>query len=257
MNAAELIGPARPLCAALVLLCAANGCAQVDEPRAPATALKVSGATRVDLPDVLGKPVLVVKPELPHDALAEGEAASFEVEFTVDLRGRVSTSGVVSSTHPALDRYILASHRDWLYAVATRADLCATRRFRARQRIEITRRDGKLSSALSAAEVLEVLQRVDRPKIDEGSAPRVPNYRRVMNDILYPTAALRQGVQGRLALLVEFDADGRVSDAYPVNAAYDEWGFAHAAIAAARRLRMDPPPEERLIACLPVMFLIR
>jgi TonB family protein len=241
----------------LALLCGAAMHALADERRPPASTLRYPDAKRVELPDRLGKPVLVVAPELPAGALADGETASFEIEFTVDRRGQVTASHMVSSTHPALDDYILARHRQWLYAVATQEHLCATRRFRARQRIEVTQLGGKLSAPLAPAEVLEILQRVEHPDLTSGATLRVPNYRRVMRDILYPTAALRAGVEARLALLVQFDADGRVSDVFPVNAAFDEWGFTHAAMAAARRLHADPPPGRSSTACVPVEFRVR
>lgn len=235
----------------------ATACA-VEGPREPPVlSLSVPGGKQLDLPDVLGKPVLVLAPELPEGTLQEGETASFEVEFTVDYRGRVTASKVTSSSHPALDSHVLARQREWMYAVATRGDLCTVSRYRALQRIDITRREGKLVAPIEPARVLEVHGRVDNPQVTDPKVLNVPNYERVVSSISYPRAALVEGIEGRLALIVEFAADGTVSDAYPVNAAYDHWGFTNAALQAVRKLKADPPPRRAVRACVPVDFRLR
>lgn len=246
---------ARRACIALVSLTTA--CAMSDNREPPVLSLSVPGAEQFDLPDVLGKPVLVVALELPEGTLQEGETALFEIEFAVDYRGRVTTSQMKSSSHPALDSRILAQHPDWMYAIATRADLCAMTRYRALQRIGIARRDGKLVAPIEPAQVLEVHGRDKRPLVDDLKELSIPNYRNVVYRIPYPRAALIDGVEARLALIVEFGADGTVSDSYPVNAAYDRWGFTQGAMQAVRKLKADPAPGRTVLACIPLHFRLR
>ncbi len=79
----------------------------------------------------------------------------------------------------------------------------------------------------------------------------------MISSLPYPREALRQGIEARLALLVDFGADGGVVDAFPVNAAYDRWGFAESAIKVARRLKAEPPPARAMRACIPIDFRLR
>lgn len=243
-------------CAAVACVLVLASCAS-PSPEPPIARLHISGSQRFELPEVLGTPILIAAPELPVGTLAEGESAEFDIEFSIDLRGSVAASKLVASSHPGIDAEILAQHRTWIYAVATRDNLCAMNRFRAVQQIRVTRREGKLSSTIEPARVLETIERVNQPSADTGQALNVPNFRTTLRSMEYPAAALREGVEGRLALLVVFAEDGTVSEVYPVNAAYDRWGFTRSAMRTARNLKADPPPGRRITACLPIDFRLR
>lgn len=245
----------RRVTAAVLIAALASAC-ETPRPPPPASSLDFPGAQRIELPDVLGVPVAVVAPELPQGALPEGGKAAFDIEFTVDVKGQVTASKIVASSDPRLDATVLEQHRRWLYAVATRDRPCSAAGYRGLQRFEVTRRDGKLGAEVAPARVLEVLSRGDRPNIQQG-AVRVPNYRAVMSRAEYPVAARRAGVEAKLALLVEFGADGVPTDVYPVNSAYDKWGFAAAGIQVARRLRAESDLGRPFTACLPITFLLR
>lgn len=238
-----------------VLAAAVTACSTASKPPPPFTP-RVQGATVIEMPEVLGTPVVVLALELPQGSVQPGETASFDIAFSIDLRGAVTESRIESTSRSDLADSVLATHKQWIYAVATRAEPCATRRFRGLQRIAVTQREGKLVSAAEPARVVEELETRRSERVDSGT-PSVANYRDAMLSIAYPRAALQQGVEARLALIVQFSAEGAVVDAFPVNAAYDRWGFAKSAMQAARRLRMDPPPQRALTTCVLIDFRIR
>lgn len=228
-------------------------------PPAPPPSLRPSlaGGTRIEMPEVLGTPVAILAPELPAGTLADGEGARFEIAFTIDLRGAVVESRIESTTRPDLADAMLAQHRQWIYAVATRGDPCRMQRFRGVQTIEVQRRDGRLAASGEPARVIEVLARRDAVRVDDDASLRPVNYRHVMGSIVYPSQALRDRIQARFAVIAIFGADGAVKDAYPVNAAYDRYGFAQNAMNAVRRLKVEPPPGREFLACIPIDFQLR
>jgi len=236
----------------LLVACAA-------QPPAPPPSLRPSlpGGTRIEMPEVLGTPVAILAPELPAGALADGESARFEIAFTIDLRGTVVESRLASTTRPDLADAMLAQHRQWIYAVATRNDPCRMQRFRGVQTIEVQRREGKLAASSGPARVIEVLARRDAVRVDGEASLQPVNYRHVMGSIGYPRQALLDGIQARFAVVAIFGADGAVKDTYPVNAAYDRYGFAQSAMNAVRRLKVEPPPGHEFMACIPVNFQLR
>ena len=234
------------------------GCAIEQSSKLPAPLTpNLPGAQRVELPDVLGTPVVVVAPELSAVDLPEGARATFEIEFTIDLRGSVTGSNLRSSSHPALAEQVLAQHRSWVYAVATRDQPCRVTDFRGLQKIQIERSGGTLKAQLEPATVLERLGRRDYPKAGVPGTISVPNYRNVLAAMPYPAAAQRQGIEADLAVLIEFAHDGTVKDAFPVNAAYDKWGFTQAALRRVTALRMEPAPGQIVLTCVPLAFRLR
>lgn len=237
-----------------VLAAAVAACSTAPKP--PPLAPRIQGATVIEMPDVLGTPVVVLAPELPQGAVKAGETASFDIAFTIDLRGAVTESRIESTSRPDLADTILAVHKQWIYAVATRAEPCAARRFRGLQTIAVTQREGKLVSAAEPARVVEELETRRSERVDRGTVS-VPNYRVAMRSVTYPRAALDQGVEASLAIIVLFSTEGAVVDAFPVNAAYDPWGFAKSAMQASRQLRMEPPPQHAIAVCVPIEFRIR
>jgi TonB family protein len=229
------------------------------EPPVPPPSLRpdIPGSTRIEMPEALGAPVVVLAPELPAGVIAVGERAQFDIGFRINLRGEVVESRIESTTRPDLADAMLAQHRQWIYAVATREDPCRLRRFRGAQAIEVQRLEGKLVASSEPARVLEVLEVRVTPRINSGNALQIPNYRQVLGSIAYPRQAMVEGAQARFALLVTFDTDGSVKDIFPVNAAYDRYGFAQNAMNAARRLKADPAPSQAVMACIPIDFLLR
>lgn len=234
---------------------ALTACTTVSAP--PPLPLNAPGVTRIEMPEVLGTPVAVVPPELPGGTLSPGQTATFDIAFRIDARGNVVDSSLLASSHPDLAPAVLATHRKWIYAVATRQDPCRITRFAGTQRIAVTLKDGKPIAALDPATVIERLGAQTAPQVVRDAGLTVPNYRSVISSLPYPREALRQGVEARLALLVDFGADGSVVDAFPVNAAYDRWGFAESAIKVARRLKAEPPPGRAMRACIPIDFRLR
>ncbi len=239
-----------------LLVAALAGCT-TSQDAPPATSLSVPGAARVELPEALGVPVLIVSPELPAEAVAEGQRYTAVIDFSVSLKGEVVASRMASSSDPRWDELLLEQHRKWLYATATRDNMCALSRFRGLQRIEVIRTNGKLHAAAQPAEVVERFERAQVQTLDGQGKVRVPNYKEVLVRIPYPRRALLSGVEARLAVVVEFDASGAVTDAYPVNAAYDEWGFARAAVESAKRMRGESDTGRPFQACVPVEFRLR
>lgn len=232
-------------------------CATTERPAPRPLPLDVPGAQRIELPDVLGTPVVVVPPELQTGSLAAGQPARFDITFSIDLRGQVIESSMQASTHPQLDSLMLGQHRKWVYAVATRDNPCAMRRFRGVQTIDVVLKEGSPSAALAPARVSEILRTRTERKLGDDDGLKVPKYHASMSQVIYPRAALSARVEARLALVVEFDAGGAVQDVFPVNAAYDRWGFANAAMRAARLMKAEPAPGRPVSACVPVDFLIR
>jgi hypothetical protein len=247
MRAALLLWP-------VVLLVAACATAPATP---PSLRPDIPGSTRIEMPEVLGAPVVVLAPELPAGAIADGELARFDIGFTINLRGAVVESRIESTTRSDLADAVLAQHRQWIYAVATREDPCRLRRFRGVQSIEVQRLDGKLVASGEPARVIDVIEVRITPRANSRNALQIPNYRQVLGSIAYPRQAMVEGAQARFALLVTFDTDGNVKDTYPVNAAYDRYGFAQNAMNAARRLKADPPPSQAVMACIPIDFLLR
>lgn len=239
----------------LILLLAA--CAT--PPPAPPPSLRPSlpGGTRIEMPEVLGTPVAILAPELPAGAIADGESARFDIAFTIDLRGAVTESRVESTDRPDLADAILAQHRQWIYAVATREQPCRMQRFRGVQSIEVQRRDGSLAASSAPARVVEVLARQSAERFDNRASIRPVNLQHVMGSIAYPGQAIRDRIEARFAVIALFGTDGAVKDTYPVNAAYDRYGFAQNAMNAVRRLRVEPPPAREFVACIPIDFLLR
>jgi TonB family protein len=105
--------------------------------------------------------------------------------------------------------------------------------------------------------VVDILARRDAERIDNREAPLPVNYRHVMGSIVYPSKAMRDRIEARFAVIAQFGADGAVKDAFPVNAAYDRYGFAQNAMNAVRRLKVEPPPGREFMACIPIDFLLR
>ena len=244
------------LAAGLAVAGALAGCASAPPP-APIAAQPNLVTQRIDLPDLLGVPVAAAPLQLPAEVFADGQHASFDIEFTTDLRGHVVGSKTAGSTRPDLDATILAQHRNWRYAVATRVDRCAARRYRAVQRIELERRAGDVKAEYGAARVVELLGRQVVPKPAGTAGFIVPNYRTELARISYPSDALREGVEASFALYVVFNADGGVDDVFAVNAFDDRWGFIENAMRVARQLKADPKPGKPIMGCVPIDFRIR
>jgi outer membrane biosynthesis protein TonB len=212
---------------------------------------------RVIMPQGRGTPVAMLAPELPAGSLAEGEQAVFEVAFTVDLRGRVTTSRLVSSTHATLGDRVVEQHRQWLYAVADRNDDCKVQRFSAVQSIVIARQKGKLRLGVEAAREIALLPTELGLQASEG--PLIDNYEAVFRSMSYPREAIVRGEGASFALIVEFGADGKATEVYPVNAFEDDFGFVDAALRAARRFEANQAVAKGrpFAVCLPVSFKVR
>jgi hypothetical protein len=210
-----------------------------------------------NLPLARGTPVAMMAPELPAGSLAEGEEAVFEIEFSVDLRGRVTTSRLVSSTHPALGDRVAEQHRQWLYAVAERNDDCSAKTFRAMQRIAIARQAGKLRLGVEAAHVIELLPTELGLQAAEG--PRIDNLKTAFRAMGYPREALLRNAGASFALIVAFGADGKVTEAYAVNAYQDDYGFVSSALQATRQFEANQAIAQGrpFAVCVPVSFEVR
>lgn len=245
------------LCLLAFLALTSTACATLPPSAPPPLRTDIPGSTRIELPEVLGAPVVIVAPELPSGAVTEGERARFDIAFEVDLRGTVVQSRIESTTRPDLADAMLAQHRQWIYAVATRGDPCRMQRFRGVQTVEVQRRDGRLAASGEPARVIEVLAQCDAERVDHRDSLHPVNYRHVMSSIPYPRQAMIDGIQASFAVIAIFGADGAVKDTYPVNAAYDRYGFAQNAMTAVRRLKVEPPPGREFMSCIPINFLLR
>lgn len=212
----------------------------------------------LQLPGVLGTPISIIAPALPSGVLQIGDSATFEIDFQVDSRGTVVQAALHSATHPELGPDVLAAHREWIYAVATRFAPCKAQRFAGRQRIAIARSEGGLEAAAEPAAVTKILDPpAKNAAADSGSAQIPSNYANVMGAIQYPRAALVAGVQASFSLIVEFGAEGHVVDAYPTSPLQDQWGFTAAALDGSRALRFDPPLGRSIKVCIPIDFKLR
>lgn len=212
---------------------------------------------RVNLPLARGTPLAMLAPELPAGSLAEGEEALFEIEFTVDLRGRVSTSRLVSSTHAALSDRVAEQHRQWIYAVAERNDDCSVQRFRGLQRIAFERQAGKLKLGVEAAQVIELLP--TELGLQTPAGPRIDNLKTAFRAMGYPREALLRNAGASFALIVAFGVDGKVTEAYAVNAYQDDYGFVSSALRAARQFEANQAIAQGrpFAVCVPVSFAVR
>jgi hypothetical protein len=76
-----------------IVLAVAGLCACASAPNRP---------YQVDLPDRLGMPLAVLELEVSAAALQEGETAQFDIEFEIDLHGRVRHSSLRSASRPDL-----------------------------------------------------------------------------------------------------------------------------------------------------------
>jgi TonB family protein len=203
-----------------------------------------------------GTPLAMLAPQLPAGSLAEGEEAVFEIEFVVDLRGRVSISRLLSSTHAALSDRVIEQHRQWVYAVSERIDDCSAKTFRAVQRIAIARQGGKLRLGVEAAREVELLLTEVAVQTPEHSL--IDNFATVFRTMEYPRAAAARNKGASFALIVEFGPDGKATDVYTVNAFRDDDGFAQAALRAARRFEANQAVAQGrpFTVCVPVSFKV-
>lgn len=243
-----------PLCAVVgvVAACATQAPSPASSPSPPPVASTPSGP-RIELPDMLGVPAAAKPPELPAGALVDGERARFDIAFKVDLRGRVIESSVDSTNRPDLADAMLAKHRQWGYAVATRNAPCRIHSYRAVQTIELHQRDGSLVASPLPARMIDVVEQRDA----EGLKADTSNYREVLSSMVYPRDALLAGAQAEFTVIVEFAPDGSVQRAYPTNGSYDRYGFGRVVALSARRLKADPAPGRAFTACTSVSFAIR
>jgi outer membrane biosynthesis protein TonB len=206
---------------------------------------------QIELPDRAGVPIGVLEFEVPASALREGETAHFDVEFEVDMRGRVQESHMTSSSHPDMDTKILADHKQWIYAVSSRAKPCTAERFVGTQAIEFTRRDGKLAMKLEPA-------RVDRT-LEEVSAENVASFAlkpESMRTPAYPRAAALDGVYGTIGVIIEFGPDGKVRSAFPLNGSGDRWGLTRTVMETVSRYELKNPPGRTVLVCQPFVFTL-
>jgi hypothetical protein len=220
-------------------------------------AMRAAAGERVEMPLEHRVPVAVLALQLPPGSVVEGEQASAQIAFTVDLRGRVVESRLLTASTPAFGEALLPQHRQWVYAIATRNDDCTAVAFRGTQRIVVQRKDGKWRMDLAPAVVTELHERARFDSVSDSAL--VPSYEEVVSRMRYPGSALRNGIEASFALLVEFDANGKVVDAAPINAAYDDYGFVQAALKEARRLQADTGLTQGRpwTACMPIRFRIR
>ncbi len=203
-----------------------------------------------------GSVLAMLAMDVPAGSVADGERATVEIEFTVDLRGRVVDARLRSASAAALGESLLQQQRQWLYAVATRTDDChSVRAFRGLQRIAVERSGGKLRTELGSAEVIELL---DGARV-ETLADAAVNVREVLRRVPYPPAALRANVETSFALPIDFDAEGKVTGTYPLGVASDERGFVRAAVGALRHLRANPDVTQGrpMTMCTSIQFRVR
>ena len=73
----------------------------------------------------------------------------------------------------------------------------------------------------------------------------------------YTSAALRAQVQGKLGVIVIFDASGKVHDAFVVNGGTDPWGLTDAVLQSVRRYELSEPPGQRIVGCREFVFRLR
>jgi hypothetical protein len=236
-----------PLCAVVFLVTA---CA-TRAPSPPPAASAPSGP-RIELPAMLGVPAAASPPELPAGALVDGKHALFDIAFEVDLRGRVIESRIDSTNRPDLADAMLAAHRQWGYAVATREAPCRIHRYRAVQTIELQQRDGGLVAQALPPRSTEIVERRDV----EGLKNSTTNYREVLSSLPYPRAALLAEAQADFTVIVEFAADGSVQHTYPTIGSFDRFGFGRSAAITARRLKVDPAPDRAFASCMHISFRI-
>lgn len=224
----------RPVLVFLVTLAALAACKSLD-------------TYQVRMPEVRGTQIAVLAIEVPANALAEGERASFDIAFEIGLRGEVVRSSMQATTRADLQDTILEQHRQWIYAVATREAPCAASTFAGVQRIAFTRTGGRLAMALEPARVERPLENVRADWFAARSmADLKPDSIRLPE---YPRAALLEGVEGTVGIMFEFDADGRAGNAFSVNIANDRWGLTQAALATVKRYELKEPPGRTLRAC--------
>jgi hypothetical protein len=215
-----------------------------------------AAAGRVEMPSERGALVAMLALEVPAGSVAEGERVTAEIEFTVDLRGRVVDSHVRAASSPALGASLLEQQRQWVYAVAPRGDECtAAHAFRGVQRIAIERTNGKLHTELKPAEVIE-LREANRWL---NAAEVATNVREVLARIRLPRRALLNNVDASFAVVIEFDAAGKVTDVYPINAAYDEYGMLQSAVKEFHLLQANPAVTQGrpVTVCSSVRFTVR
>lgn len=209
---------------------------------------------QVRMPETRGTQVAVLAIEVPANALAEGESATFDIAFEIGLRGDVVRSSMRATTRTDLQDSILEQHRQWIYAVATRQRPCAASTYAGVQRIAFTRTAGKLAMALEPARVERELESVPAEWVAARSmADLKPDSIRLP---AYPRAALLDGSEGIVGVLFEFDADGRAKNAFPVNVANDRWGFTQAALATVARYQLKEPPGRTVRACQTFQFTL-
>jgi len=208
---------------------------------------------RIDLPDRIGVPIAVLQLEVPVAALQENETARFDIEFQVDLRGRVERSRTTASTRPDLDQKILEQHRQWIYAISTRADPCVATAFVGTQHVEFTRRDGKLSMALEPARVERNVSRAAA----EWVAAKMQLKPETARLPAYPRQALLDHVHGTVGVMFEFGPDGKAHDAFAVNGVLDRWGLARAAVDTVSGYELKEPPGRTVLACETFAFTTR
>jgi hypothetical protein len=201
---------------------------------------------------MLGVPAATNPPELPAGALVDGERARFDIAFEVDLRGRVIESRIDSTNRTDLADAMLATHRQWGYAVATRDAPCRIHRYRAVQTIELQQREGGLVAQALPPRSTEILELRDA----EGLKNATTNAREVLSSLAYPRAALLAEAQADFTVIVEFAPDGSVQHAYPAIGSFDRLGFGRSAAVTARRLKVDPAPGRAFTSCMAVSFRI-
>jgi outer membrane biosynthesis protein TonB len=233
MHRLQLVGAS-----ALLLI----GCAQ---PRGP--------GYQIDVADRIGAPLAVMELEVPAAALKEGETARFDIEFQVDMQGRVQGSSVKASTRPDLNQQILEQHKHWIYAVAPRARPCLAQTFAGTQQIEFARHSDKLAMQLYGARVDRALERLasewaySKASLKPESA-RMPEYTRL---------ALIDGVQETVGVMFDFGPDGKASNVRPINFDGDRWGLMRQAVEAVSSWELRNPPGRTIHACHEFKFTLQ
>lgn len=232
--------PLRPLLLGGFALGALAGCTSLD-------------TYQVQAPETLGSQVAVLAIEVPASALTEGETATFDIAFEIGWRGNVERSSMRATSRADLQDTILAQHRQWIYAVATRREPCAATTYAGVQHIALTRTGGRLSMALEPA-------RVER-QIEYSKAEWIAAMGRLRPESIrppvYPDAALREGGQATVGVMFEFGPDGKARDAFAVNVANDRWGMTKAALAAVQRYELKEPPGRAIRGCQTFEFKLR
>lgn len=216
-------------------------------------ACKTTDTQRIELPERLGAPIGVLAIELPTGALADGEAATFDIEFEIGWRGTVERSSMRAASRPDLQDAVLTQHRQWVYAVATRSRPCAAVKFVGVQHIAISRTGSRLAMPLEPARVerrvdvveAEWIGGVDKLRPESVTAPE------------YPRDALLAGAYGTVGVMFEFGMDGKARDAFTINAVNDRWGMTKAALATVSRYQLKEPPVRPLKACQTFEFTLR